>query len=208
MTRIFTYIAAGVIVVLLGALWLMTQVPNSDDPFQPCRTTRVAGGLDAIGGPFELVNHHGETVTQDDVITGPTILYFGYTFCPDICPTDNVRNAMAVDLLAEMGHDVTPVFISIDPERDTPERMADFVFNMHEDMIGLTGTPEQVRAASLAYKTYFQREVDGDPDYYLVDHSTFAYFAMPDYGTVEIFGRDTTPQQMADQLACFIDAAE
>ena len=90
----------------------------------PCGDTAVAGS--AIGGPFELVSETGETVTDADVITKPTLVYFGYTFCPDVCPLDTARNAEAVDILTERGLSVTPVFISIDPERDTPKIVGEF----------------------------------------------------------------------------------
>jgi protein SCO1/2 len=175
-----------------------------DDRFAQCRETTV-GGAD-IGGPFELVDEQGRTVTEDDVITGPTLLYFGYTFCPDICPTDNMRNAMAVEALDERGLRVKPVFVSIDPERDTPDRLADFTDAFHDRMLGLTGTPEQVRAASQAYKTYFQKE-DTEDDYYLVDHTTMSYLMLPDAGFVEFYRRDVTPEEMADSIACFANAA-
>ena len=138
------------------------------------------------------------------MITEPSIVYFGYTFCPDVCPMDSARNADAVDVLAERGISVTPVFISIDPDRDTPEAVGDFAENLHEKMIGLTGSLDQVKAASKAYKTYFKKN-EGDEDYYLVDHSTFSYLVLPEDGFVEFFRRDETAEQMADKTACFIE---
>jgi protein SCO1/2 len=177
---------------------------GSGDSFAQCSETTV-GGAD-IGGPFELVDETGRTVTEQDVITGPTLIYFGYTFCPDICPTDNMRNALAIERLDERGLEVKPVFISIDPERDTPERLADFTDAFHERMLGLTGTPEQVRAASQAYKTFFQKE-DTDDDYYLVDHTTMSYLVLPEEGFVEFYRRDIPPDEMADSIACFAEAA-
>jgi protein SCO1/2 len=141
------------------------------------------------------------------VLTKPSLVYFGYTFCPDVCPMDNARNAEAIDLLDEAGVDVQPVFISIDPARDTPEVVKDFAANLHPKMIGLTGTSEQVKAASLAYKTYFKIQ-EGDPEFYLVDHSTFTYLVLPGHGFVEFFKREATPQEMADGVACFVEAAK
>ncbi|WP_417253318.1 SCO family protein [Celeribacter sp.] len=200
-------ISAGVVfVALIGTgAWYVTR-STGDDAFAQCRTAAVSGGTAAIGGPFELVNEDGVTVTDQDVFTKPTILYFGYTFCPDVCPLDNMRNADALRLLEERGYDAQTAFISIDPERDTPEVMKEFTSLFHEDMIGLTGTPEQVKAASTAYKTYYKKQ-DGDPEYYLVDHSTFTYLVFPEVGFVDFFKRDDTPEQMADRVACFIDAA-
>jgi protein SCO1/2 len=200
-------ISAGVVLVaVIGAgAWFKMQ-STGDDAFAQCRAAAVSGGTAAIGGPFELVNEDGVTVTDQDVFTKPTILYFGYTFCPDVCPLDNMRNADALRLLEERGYDAQTAFISIDPERDTPEVMKEFTSLFHEDMIGLTGTPEQVKAASTAYKTYYKKQ-DGDPEYYLVDHSTFTYLVFPEIGFVDFFKRDDTPEQMADRVACFIDAA-
>ena len=204
MTRLYALLAALFIAALAGGTWFLTRPGDSDDKFAQCRSSKIAGGVDTIGGPFELVNSKGETVTDKDVITEPSLLYFGYTFCPDVCPLDVSRNAEAIDVLDERGYSVTPVFISIDPDRDTPEVVGDFAYNMHEKMIGLTGSAEQVKAASQAYKTYYKKQ-DGDEDYYLVDHSTFAYLVLPEDGFVEFFRRDETPEQVADKIGCFID---
>lgn len=204
MTRLYAILAAAVSIALVAGVWLATAVTKSDDQFAQCRTSAVAGGGAQIGGPFELLNSKGETVTDREVLTGPSLIYFGYTFCPDVCPFDVARNAAAVDVLAERGQTVTPVFISIDPERDTPEVVGEFAFNLHERMIGLTGSPEQVKAASQAYKTYFRKQ-DSEDEYYLVDHSTFSYLVLPEHGFVEFFRRDVTPEDMADQIGCFLD---
>lgn len=204
-TRAYAIGAAAVTGLGLAAMLAVTLTAPADR-FDECRASRVAGGAGAIGGPFTLVDETGATVTEKDVITGPTLVYFGYTFCPDVCPLDNVRNAEAVDILAERGYEVTPVFISVDPDRDTPEVMAEFTDVIHPRMIGLTGSAEQVKAASQAYRTYYRKQ-DGDPEYYLVDHSTQTYLVFPEYGFVEFFGRDATPEQMADRVACFVDAA-
>ncbi|KIC20514.1 SCO family protein [Leisingera sp. ANG-Vp] len=204
MTRLYALLAAVFVAALLGGAWMLTRGGGGGDKFAQCRSSQIAGGADTIGGPFELVNAQGETVTDKDVITEPSIVYFGYTFCPDVCPMDSARNADAVDVLAERGISVTPVFISIDPDRDTPEAVGDFAENLHEKMIGLTGSLDQVKAASKAYKTYFKKN-EGDEDYYLVDHSTFSYLVLPEDGFVEFFRRDETAEQMADKTACFVE---
>ena len=204
MSRIIAPIAAIAAAVLVGGSWLATRDVNPDQ-FAQCRASAVAGGT-AIGGPFELVNAKGETVTDKDVITEPTMIYFGYTFCPDVCPLDVSRNAEATDFLAEGGQSMTPLFISIDPNRDTPEVVGDFAFNMHEKMIGLTGSPEQVRAASQAYRTYYKAH-PADDEYYLVDHSTFSYLVLPEHGFVEFFRREVGAEDMAQTVVCFIDNA-
>ncbi|MCR9127373.1 MAG: SCO family protein [Rhodobacteraceae bacterium] len=190
----------------LGGAWIGMRMAGPDDPFAPCRTTQIAGGGGQIGGPFELIDSAGRTVTDVDVITGPSLIYFGYTFCPDVCPLDVARNALTVDVLEEQGLTVTPVFISVDPARDTPAVVGDFAANLHENMIGLTGSPEQIKAASAAYKTYYKAHPAED-EYYLVDHSTFSYLVFPEHGFVEFFRRDLEPEAMAEKIACFIDNA-
>lgn len=205
MTRLYSILAVVFVAAIAGGTWFMTRGGgDGGDKFAQCRSSQIAGGADTIGGPFELVNAAGETVTDKDVFTEPSILYFGYTFCPDVCPMDVSRNAETIDVLAERGISTTPVFISIDPERDTPEVVSDFSFNIHEKMIGLTGSMEQVKAASRAYKTYFKKQ-PGDEEYYLVDHSTFSYLVLPEVGFVEFFRRDDTPEQMADKIGCFVE---
>lgn len=187
--------------VIVGAMGVAGIYYYQSSAANPCGTSVVAGGKATIGGPFTLVNSKGETVTDKDIIKGPTLIYFGYTFCPDVCPFDTARNAEAVDILEAKGIDVQPVFISIDPQRDDPETVGDFAENVHERMIGLTGSPEQVKAASKAYKTYFRKNGD-DPEDYLMDHSTFTYLVGPD-GFWDFFKRDTTPEEMAETVACY-----
>lgn len=143
-------------------------------------------------------------MTEKDVITKPSLVYFGYTYCPDVCPLDASRNAGAVEILAERGVDATPVFISIDPERDTPDVLAEFTDVMHPEMVGLTGSAEQVKAASQAYRTFYKRQAGGGDDY-LVDHSTFTYLVLPDAGFVDFFRRDATVEQIAETVACYAE---
>jgi protein SCO1/2 len=202
-TRLYAQIAVLAVAAMLGAFSFMIYFNRGDDAFADCRASRVAAGTASIGGPFTLVDALGKTVTDKDVLTKPSLIYFGYTFCPDICPLDAARNAEAVDLLAAKGYEVTPVFISIDPGRDTPEVVGNFADFMHPQMIGLTGSPEQVKAASQAYKTYFRKNGEGED--YLMDHSTFTYLVLPETGFAEFFRRDDTPEAMADRVACFID---
>jgi len=208
MTRIFAIGATVVVVVLLGGLYVMTSGSDGDDPFGQCRTAKIAGGADQIGGPFTLVDEDGQTVTDVQVIDQPSLIYFGYSFCPDVCPLDAGRNAEAVALLEERGTIVKPVFISIDPARDTPEVMKEFTDYLHPRMLGLTGSEEQVRAASKAYRTFYQKQEpeEGEEDYYLVDHSTFSYLVLPGHGFVEFFRRSIEAEEMADQIQCFVDA--
>ncbi|MDW4498096.1 SCO family protein [Sulfitobacter sp. D35] len=204
--RTIATLSTVAVAALLAGTWYLTRQPADGDPFASCRAAQVAGGAGSIGGPFELVDATGETVTDTDVITEPSLVYFGYTFCPDVCPFDMARNADAVDLLLERDVPVTPVFISIDPKRDTPEVVGDFAANLHDRAIGLTGSPEQVKAASEAYRTYYKAHDNGD-EFYPVDHSTFTYLVMPGTGFAEFYRRETTAEEMAESVACFAENA-
>ncbi|SHL09888.1 protein SCO1/2 [Roseovarius marisflavi] len=209
MTRLIAIAATAAVILLLGVTYYMTMLAGDDDQFAQCRASSVAGGAGQIGGPFTLVDETGKTVTEKDVIDQPALIYFGYTFCPDVCPLDAARNAEAVDILESRGKIVKPVFISIDPERDTPEMLAEFTDYLHPRMLGLTGSAEQVKAASKAYRTFYQAQkpAEGEEDLYLVDHSTMSYLTLPEHGFVEFFRRDATAEQMADRIQCFIDAS-
>lgn len=204
MRPLYAYAAAAVLSALVAGIWLATVLGGGDDRFAQCRSSQVAGGAGQIGGPFELVNAQGTTVTDKDVLTGPSLIYFGYTFCPDVCPLDMSRNADAVDIVEQSGHVVTPVFISVDPERDTPEVVGDFAANLHERAIGLTGSPEQVKQASQAYRTYYKAHPE-QGEFYTVDHSTFSYLVLPGHGFVEFFRHEETAEAVAERMGCFIE---
>ena len=188
-----------------GAALIAAQ--RDRDPFAGCRGSAIAGGAAAMGGAFTLTDENGARVTEAEVFDQPALLYFGYTFCPDVCPMDSARNAEAVDLLEERGQTVKPVFISVDPKRDTPEALRDFTDALHPRMLGLTGTPEEIAAVNRLWRNYYKANDAEDPDYYLVDHMTNTYLVLPRHGTVEFFGRDVGAQDMAERTACFIKAA-
>jgi len=174
MSRLIAPLAVFAVLISIGAFWFVSQRPYGG-PFAQCSASTVADEGDQIGGPFELINTKGETVTERDVITEPSLIYFGFTYCPDVCHLDNARNVEAVEILAEQDLSVTPVFITIDPERDTPEVMDDYTFYMDEKMVGLTGTQEQIDAVSKAYRTYYRVHKEDGSENYTIDHSTFTY---------------------------------
>ena len=152
MTKYYAWGAMVVVVAVTLGLVVFTMGGVGGEKYAECRQGQIAGGVQ-IGGPFTLVDENGATVTDAEVIDEPSLIYFGYTFCPDVCPLDNARNAEAIEILESRGQSVKPVFISIDPARDTPEVLRDFTDNLHPRMLGLTGSEEQVKAASQAYRT-------------------------------------------------------
>lgn len=203
MVRIYSLVAAGLVAAMLGTLaWLIWARP-AGDRFAACRTSAVAGGVGALGGPFELTDHTGRTVTERELVTMPTILYFGYTFCPDVCPLDNARNALAVDLLEERGIIAQPAFVTVDPARDTREVMAEFVSIFHSRMVGLSGSEARIREAARAFRVYYAAQPAQD-GYYLIDHSTHSYLLLPGHGVVEVLPRALEAPQLAERVACFV----
>jgi protein SCO1 len=205
MIRLYTNIAVLLIAGLLGGMAFFVYQGQQTEAALPCSISQIPPGGSTIGGDFILIDQTGQTVSSDDILNKPSLVYFGFTSCTDVCPIDNARNAAAVDLLRAKGFDARPVFISIDPERDTPEVVANYVQGFHEDMIGLTGSAEQVKIASLAYKTYYKR-ASARPDYQM-DHTAFTYLVMPNQGFIDLYRPEVTPAEMAESVACFIKAA-
>ena len=201
------YLSAASLIILVSLTYLATTPIwpfNEEDKFAQCRNSKVTGGPGNIGGPLELISTNGNTVTDVEIFSKPSLVYFGYTFCPDVCPLHVSRNADAVDMLEERGIQTTPVFISVDPRRDTLEVLQEFTEMIHPQMLAFTGSEEQVRAASKAYRTYYKKQESND-EYYLVDHSTITYLVLPEHGFVEFFRADTSPEIMAETTACFVE---
>ena len=152
----------------------------------------------AIGGPVTLVGADGQEVTEAAFAGGPAVLYFGYTYCPDVCPTSLQTVAEAMDLLGERAETVTPIFITVDPRRDGSEVVGDYAAAFHEQMVGLTGTPEQIAAAAKAFRVvYLARNKGRSDDDYLVDHSSYYYLMDGDWNLAAVMAHEVTPAQMA-----------
>lgn len=192
---------AIVLVVALVALGGRYLLLAPADSLPGVATTGTA----AIGGPFELIDGAtGKTVTQEDFKGRYLLVYFGYTFCPDVCPTALSTVAQALDRLpAATAERLEPVFITVDPERDTPEVVGEYVRHFHPRLRGLSGSPDQIRAVSKAYRVYAAKaDVDpNDPTSYLMDHSAIAYLMGPDGGFVTHISHGVTADQVAEVLA-------
>ena len=200
------YATAGAVVLagMVGWAGYNAFAPHPGDPYAACRTGAVAGG--PIGGAFSLTDQTGQTVTDAQLFAKPALVYFGYTSCPDVCPLDNARNAEAADLLAKQGFDVTPVFVTVDPARDTALVLKDYVANVSERLVGLTGSADQIKTAAAAFKVYY-RVPEGAGQNYEVDHTTLTYLMLPGQGFADFFQRDATAQQLADRVGCFLKAS-
>ncbi|HEY3146663.1 MAG TPA: SCO family protein [Dongiaceae bacterium] len=153
-----------------------------------------------IGGPFELTDQNGNQVTEQTYKGKLMLVYFGFTFCPDACPTALGIMSAAIDKLDVAADRVVPIFITVDPDRDTPQVMKDYVSNFNPRLVGLTGTPEQIAKAAKAYRVFYQKAPGTTPGEYLMDHTTLMYLMDGEGKYVTHFGPDATPEQMADEI--------
>lgn len=198
----FRPLAAALLALVLlvgGALWLSRRAP-----------TVSAGPLagSGIGGPFALVDQDGRAVTQASFAGRYTLIYFGYTFCPDVCPTDLARNAAALRAFAaadpERAARVQPIFVTVDPARDTPAIMKAYAANFPPRLIGLTGTAGQVAKASAAYKVFASRAEDKGAAGYTMGHTDITYLMGPRGDPIDFFPGQDPPAKVAASLARYV----
>lgn len=168
----------------------------------PARAARLMDDLmwghGSVGGPFELIDHTGKKRTDADFRGKLLLVYFGYTYCPDVCPTDLTQIGLAVDELGAAGADVQPLFISVDPERDTTSVLAQYVSAFHPRLIGLTGTPAQIRAVADSYKAYYAKYSPADGGVYLIDHTGFIYLMGRSGEYLGFFPPGTSAERMVE----------
>ena len=155
-----------------------------------------------VGGPFELTDHTGKPRTNSDFRGKLMLVYFGFTWCPDICPTDLQAIGLALDKLGADGDSVQPLFITVDPERDTAKHLAEYVPMFHPRLIGLTGSAEAIRKAADAYKVYYAKvdppNAKDDSGYYTVDHTSYIYLMDRDGNYLGCFPPGTSADRMVE----------
>jgi protein SCO1/2 len=174
--------------------------------YQSARDDRARFGgqhilSERIGGSFQLTDHHGRTVSDTDLRGRFALIFFGYTQCPDVCPMTLLSLTEALELLGRDGDAIQPVFITVDPLRDTPEVIADYLSNFHPRFIGLTGTRQQIASVERAFAVYVKAADGADKNAnYLVDHTALAYLIGPD-GAFRAFLQQTlSPAEMAEKI--------
>ncbi len=182
----------------LIALWLYA-LEN-----QPSKVKVETSQTNLIGGPFKLIDQQGQTRTNEDFKGKFMLIYFGYSYCPDVCPTDLQKMARALDIAKPRAGQIQPIFITVDPERDTPAQLKDYVSNFHPKLIGLTGTLAEIEALKKAYKVYaIKVDENGKPAKditgtdYLMDHSPQTFLMGPDGKFLRYFRFKTTAETMA-----------
>jgi protein SCO1 len=197
--RFVAGLAAGLIIVaVIGAVEFHAVFGGS-------AVTSTPGASTAAGGPFSLIDSSGATVTDRTYRGKWELVFFGYTYCPDLCPTTLNTISDALTALGPLADKVQPLFITVDPQRDTPAVIGDYVRNFDPRIVGLTGSPEAIAAVAKAYKVYYAVHRTGNgPDDYLMDHSGFVYLMDPEGRFVRVLSGETSAHAMADKLRPFL----
>ena len=186
--------------VLGVAGWFLWPMPPERERSAAELMDIVMWGREPIGGPFTLTDHDGQRRTDVDFRGKLLLVYFGFTACSDVCPTDLQSIAVAVDKLGHTGDAVQPLFITVNPELDTPEQLKSYVALFHPRMIGLTGSRRQIADVSRAYKVYFARTTPGDRTDPNFDHSSLVYIVGTDGKYVGFFPPGTPSDRMVEFL--------
>ena len=196
----------------LSCLFIGALVPaRADDTDNPSATALIEALLEGrapVGGPFDLIDQAGRRRTDADFRGKLVLLYFGYTHCPDVCPTELQALSLALDMLGPAGAAVQPLFITLDPERDTPSHLADYVSAFHPRLVALTGPNADIRKVALAYKVYFARNSLTQGGDYAVDHTGFIYLVGKDGRYLGFLPPGSSPEQIAKAVRAWIAKSE
>ncbi len=197
-------IAAPTVLLIAFFTLFLTQPEQVVERRAGVRTTGEA----QVGGPFELVDQTGAAVTEETYAGKVMLIYFGYTYCPDVCPFSLQIMAAAMDQLdADQRARIQPILITVDPERDTPEQMASYVSSpaFPDGLVGLTGSEDQIAAVARAYRVVYQRAEDDSSADYLMDHSSIIYVMDGEGRFVDLFTSGVNPSDLALRLQDFLE---
>jgi len=200
-------VALAVLAGLILAGWLVVWQVGKDharvtemrqDASQPQQN--VPPNTKKIGGPFTLTNQDGKPASDTQFRGKYLLIYFGYTYCPDLCPTGLQSISRALDNLGPQADKVQPLFITIDPDRDTPAAMKEYISSFHPKIIGLTGTPQQIASVAKEFQVYYAKGEKVDEHDYIMDHSSLIYLMDPDGKFVTTFDEEVDPKTIVKTL--------
>jgi protein SCO1 len=195
--RLALIVLAGLTV---GAAAALAIFPAARERLLPQSVPSVGQAL--VGGPFALTDQTGKRVTDKDFRGRYLLVFFGFTNCPDVCPSALLVMAAALDKLGPKGQKITPVFITVDPERDTPAQLATYLKSFHPSLVGLSGTPAEIEAVTKAYRVYVKKVADPKSSAgYTFDHSAIIYLMGPDGAYLAHFTHASNVDTMAERLA-------
>jgi cytochrome oxidase Cu insertion factor (SCO1/SenC/PrrC family) len=193
--------------MLLGAL-ASARGEDASNPSAAALIEALLEGREPVGGPFDLIDHSGRRRTDADFRGKLVLIYFGYTHCPDVCPTELQALSLALDMLGTAGDAVQPLFITVDPERDTPSHLADYVTSFHPRLVALTGQHSAIRKVALSYKVYFARSSAAEGDNYAVDHTGFIYLVGKDGRYLDFLPPGMPPERIVEAVRPRLERAE
>ncbi len=197
MPKPFKIISACLLFIALAYLGIDILYP----PTPKTVTSVQSSGKSAIGGPFTLINMDGREITEQNLLGKYSLIYFGFTNCPDICPTSLQTIALAMaEIDPKQAESLQPIFITLDPERDTADLLKEYVTYFHPSFWGLGGSDTQVKAAAKAYRVYYKVQEHESGESYAVDHSGYLYFMNPKGEFITHFSHDTSVAQMVEKL--------
>ena len=192
---------ASAVGLLAGLVVAFAAFPDAVSRFVTAPKTWSVGKA-AVGGPFSLIDHNGRRVTEKTYPGEYLLVFFGFTHCPDICPAALQTVTAAMDQIGDKAKRLRPLFITVDPERDTAEILNDYVSNFHPRIVGLTGTKSEIAAVAKAYRAYYRKaEDDSITDGYSVDHSAFVYLMAPNGEYLTHFTHATPVEKMVTRLS-------
>ena len=199
-----TYLSLGLFTVVGGGLLFYYQL-EKEKITQKVASDITTSGKASLGGTWTLVDQDGVPRTDDSYKGSFQLLYFGFTYCPDICPNELVKVGKIVDEAAKHNIKVKPIFISVDPARDTVRQLKEYSKDFHPSMVYLTGTRDQIAKATRAYRVYFSKvdeHADNNEDY-LVDHSIVMYFLSPSGEFLDFFTQKMIISDIIDKIKAY-----
>ena len=185
-----------------GVAWLQVQQENNGGyemaKIEPAAGPGTSGA--EIGGSFSLTDHNGTPVTESNYRDSYKLIFFGFTYCPEICPTELQKMTKVLNALGPDADPIQPLFITTDPERDTPETMQAYVEMFHPRLVGLTGTPEQIKNVQHKYKVYAAKVESKELSDYTMDHSSFTFLMSPDDRLLALFSSQDSAQDIEAEI--------
>lgn len=201
----FQILIAFLLVVMAGvfSLTLKTTEPGVS-PRKESSLTPTTAGIEGLGGSWTLTDHNGHSVSDRDFSGSFRLMFFGFTYCPDVCPTELKRLTLVLQGLGAEATKVKPILVTIDPERDTPEVLKDYLARFDERFIGLTGSVEQIKHMEKLFKVYAARNDDPALSDYMMNHSALVYLIGPDDRVLHLFHSRDTPDDMIALIRKFL----
>ena len=194
----YLLLLSGIVIIFSFSYNIYKEVSNSGT----CDKSK--NFADTLGMSIDLIDQNERPFSLKKQDTPLSLIYFGYSYCPDICPYDLERNAYVKDIMDEAQLDINLIFITLDPLRDTAERLKDFSEYIHSSMIALTGSNDQIEALKTAYAVFGKsNKIDNEDQSYLVDHSTFSYLVDKNGKVLSFFNRRESPEKISERIKCF-----